>query len=1193
MTLKIEDWEDLIKNEDKEKINSFFQKLLLEISDELQLKPISYEISIEFNEDSDLESLKFCDYGIKRKDDGNNLKLCILKSTKKFIPIILLREAYRLFIPESLYESSHIQFFLYMLVELKLERLSTINEWKRLIRERKTYERFFSGNYDTLIKFFKLQDPDSKESTFPYFFEYIRSKNIPTIDDSVFDLLGIEFLERMKKIMREDDTLETIRVLKELFFLKKSYRALLDYKKLFSEMKENQNISTDLSIRGFSNKVRELSRHSICAPNYKIDWNTLGSSVYMIYFRFHPTLNWNTILNFLNNLPFFLMPRYDALGFSRDVIGYFNIPNNYVRDLKVYFHNLEEIGYFIEVNLYNLVDSNYILNLNYFRAEFENRRFISSNTKNFRKDFVLKSSFKYSRKRIVQNLSLLDFLILDRAKNTSFTGFGFERRESTLSDLKTDLLNEISRQSILLGKLSSILTEIQANNNLKNEIINYLTRNKKFGFFVNKHKIKNIYKLSKLIPELSKTIKTIPNKEKLHDILRSSQFSLNIEDKLILKDKEIIKLVFVDILKLYNNSIKQYQYRLQVLNLLEEYFSICDEMMIIDIDNMIKIIQDPEVSSQIYRLKKQKIEEIYNDAEIREISSVQVENTLEKFSNTNPAVLYPNLINSIPPIFFVQQYILLILKYSPKSMKKVEELGQSVPYVFYHEMKSDKLGHFIYFEFGIPQLDLKERFQVISLIKNLFKNEEIMINRFLHPGIYALYSRKKFYDFIDKSFFYVPSLFNQKLLQTKTIFGDSLKSYNEEGTDLCDFLWSPEKDFLTFYEKVNRRIYLKPEKINVEDIAKLEQFYQDLAKILINQDLYNQIKNENFFSDYIESIKFKPILPKFGLENYYLYLRPIDLNDIDFKLLLINTFQYLKFTSPKHNIISFFIKYIFPKGAPNKSYLNWLILSKRNAAEYCIFSIKKKMFYIDLSNYFREKGFKLNSTNFNLHAQKVVSGFKNTQVKISNIIENDHHGTNLTPLSREFKDLNKIYRLKSLDLKKILSTKRGSKLEEIAIDLASKSLIVPYLKFKNLQLYDDLKIIILDLNNKKIEILIELFKFFNYAEVSIIEGEYFLHSFLDIKRFDLGLFIKIKFPSVEISPFVDTMIKIFEILEIDMYLFLTELYNGKRMIKELYKDLNLDKYNPLLNLNWSELDKKWINNKLFKEGFEPNYNPLF
>ena len=88
--------------------------------------------------------------------------------------------------------------------------------------------------------------------------------------------------------------------------------------------------------------------------------------------------------------------------------------------------------------------------------------------------------------------------------------------------------------------------------------------------------------------------------------------------------------------------------------------------------------------------------------------------------------------------------------------------------------------------------------------------------------------------------------------------------------------------------------------------------------------------------------------------------------------------------------------------------------------------------------------------------------------------------------------------------------------------------------------------------------------------------------------------IKIYFPQCEIDEFLKLFDLLFEYLEINNYIILTDLANGKSLLKEIYGSLDfLDSYNPLINLKLNDKDKIWINHKLFNEKFEKIYPDLF
>ncbi len=87
--------------------------------------------------------------------------------------------------------------------------------------------------------------------------------------------------------------------------------------------------------------------------------------------------------------------------------------------------------------------------------------------------------------------------------------------------------------------------------------------------------------------------------------------------------------------------------------------------------------------------------------------------------------------------------------------------------------------------------------------------------------------------------------------------------------------------------------------------------------------------------------------------------------------------------------------------------------------------------------------------------------------------------------------------------------------------------------------------------------------------------------------------IEIWFPKCELDEFFNVFDLLFQYLEIKYYVILTDLVNGKKLLKSVYGSLNfLKKYNPLLNLKWNAKDNIWMNHKLFNEKFEPLYPDL-
>ena len=123
--------------------------------------------------------------------------------------------------------------------------------------------------------------------------------------------------------------------------------------------------------------------------------------------------------------------------------------------------------------------------------------------------------------------------------------------------------------------------------------------------------------------------------------------------------------------------------------------------------------------------------------------------------------------------------------------------------------------------------------------------------------------------------------------------------------------------------------------------------------------------------------------------------------------------------------------------------------------------------------------------------------------------------------------------------------------------------------------------------------ILDIFNFFNFGFVYEIEGEYFIYGMEEEITFENGIMIKLYFPDCKIHEFEATFELLFQYLGIAHYLILNDMIDGKKLLELIYGDLAfLDNYNPLKNLKWSERDKRWMNHKLYGEGFKPIYHPL-
>ena len=275
--------------------------------------------------------------------------------------------------------------------------------------------------------------------------------------------------------------------------------------------------------------------------------------------------------------------------------------------------------------------------------------------------------------------------------------------------------------------------------------------------------------------------------------------------------------------------------------------------------------------------------------------------------------------------------------------------------------------------------------------------------------------------------------------------------------------------------------------------------------------------------------------------------------------------------------------------------MNWLTKSKKLIQDYCVFAPKKiyQIFHFDYN--YGPEGWKYDIDKFMIYMQNILFNPKyNHQIpKIKKMFSSSPtFNSFLGPESSEYKSLIEIYNTKSLDAKSYLATTNYTMVNHF-ISLLKKNLIFPYLTLKNFELHHKIFIVLPDLTPETCKILIKIFSFFNYGFIFEIEGEYFIYGFPEEKKFENGIMIKLYLPRCELDEFLRIFDLLFEYLDIEDYIILNDLVDGKELLKSIYNGLDfLKDYNPLKNLNWNPKDKKWMNHKLFTQEFEPIYPDL-
>jgi len=1179
-------------------INSIFEKLHQEIKSYLNLDLIYSNIKIIYNGDNKIsDDLKKDIYkiGVKKTQKDDSLTIYISKNNKKFIRIILLREAYKSFIPSELEENEIVNIFIDQKVENDLQKSEYIEDWKELKRKSVVSYDFMEAEFDRLDKFLKQESVENRLSPFQFFFLYIR-KNVQLIEDvkeNFYDLIFQEYVQRYTEY--NDEIIETISIITKIFYKVRSYRSLLDYQHYFKEFKESGIIQTNLSLRKFTENMQWIKNFSNIAPSFQINWLGLDIISIVCCIKFHPIIKYSKILQFIEQLPFFSVPRYTKNDFGIEIIGYFLIPKIYLKDLLNFFENLESNGYTIEKKLYMITRANYTVNLNCFKDFAIKNIILRPDKRDYNKEYELEFDMDYGIGTLNSGLSLLDWLLIDRIRYVSITGLGFERKSETLTSLKSDLLNEIISQRNLINEIKKNLNRIHTSPNLKKDFLEFIDSNKQYGFFYIKQILNDYITAFNLINKFLLKNTSIKNYYDFQKSMKKYGVSKSIAENNLLK--ALKNQIFKDFISIYFKSEKKFKEKVDEFRSFYNVIKSFYDLKIFNLEIIKSIVKNESLIYKIYQSKEEKLKKSYERYKTYDITNRLIEQRLEDFSNTNPPIINPSLINTIGGITrFRRYYSFLILKDNLETRKAIKKLKWIFPLVYIFSMREYKSHeNYVYFELQMPSLSLKEKQLFYSILYNFFKDNIVRIKSYSWSGFSEAFSRKDFYDFEKQNFFYNKDLFEQIFNYVQNIFNENLHPISESFNNISRDLWGKKKEISNLITLIEKRVSKEHIDFDINQINNLLSYNKDLESNLLDLEKFKDSKNEYFFKNYIKSIKVIPLFQYFGFGQYNLYFYPTDLTEIDFKHVLHNSFQKVKYPINIDNCHSFLIKFIWPYRNPNISLLNWLVKSKKVIREYCLFFIKKGFQIFHFNYNLSVKEWDLDPNRFRIYFQNILFN-PDYKLQIPGLKEFNIGNLNIskyyTPESSEYKALTQLYNWKSIDLKSYLGTRNYSVVNQI-IELLEKKLIFPFISIKNLDLNKKIFIILPNVNKEYNEKLLKIFNFFNIGFIYEIEGEYYIHGFPEEIKFENGLMIKLYLPDCQLDEFLKLFDLVFEYFEIKHYILLNDVVNGKYLLKSMYGGLDfLKSYNPLKNLIWNNKDKIWINHKLFTNKFEKLYPPL-
>jgi hypothetical protein len=1177
-------------------LEMIFENLIKEIKLYLNFDLIYKNIKLIYTKTSKKLENNFINFGVKKHKENNVLKILIIASQTKFIRIILLREAYKCFVPNLLQENPLVNIIINQKVEIDLQKSEYIERWKELKREKIINYEFMKYEFHKLKGFLIQAHSEDRPSPFQFFYSYYIQNNIQLLEDykngfygdkSFYDLFFEDYERRYHKYSEE--ILETICIITKIFYEVKSYRSLIDYQEFFKKFQEMRIFQTNMSLRRFTENMHWIRDFSPIAPSYKINWPALRMISTCCFMKFHPRIENAKIRKMITQLPFLISPSSSKNDFGLDISGYFLLPEIYLKDFIELLEKMEEAGYLIDKRLYIISAPSLRINLNLFKTSLT--PLINPNKQDYYKDFEFEHEFEYGNEKFGGRLNLLDWLLISRIYGYSITHLGFERKSETLSRLKEDLLNEIESQRKLIKNVKKNLNKIHSTLNFRNRILELIDKYKFHGFFFIRQLLDNYVILFELIQNLLSKNSTLTNYFKFQEFVRRYGISKTIENNILpaVFNKKTIQ----QIISLYFNSIDAFNEKVEEYRKIRKIFYSFSDLKIFNLDQIKSIINDNSIIQKIYLRKEEKLEHEYEQYKTKEITYKLIYHKLENYLDNEPPIIKPFLLNSLS-LPKIKMNIAFILKDTMHVREKIKKLVKFFPRVEINNLFDYKTNEkFIQIQLQCSYFNSKETRLLISILHKKFAHN-IQFLKFYYTSISRpAFSLTDYYDLEQEDFYYTQDLFEQFYLYISKLFDVNVSPIKELGRIDLQNYWK-KRNISYLISHIEKRISKEHIDFNFKSISKLFEFHNHLKDNLINVEVFKAIKKEYFYNNYITAVKFIPVFQAFGFGQYFLYFYPLDLGSIDFKHFLHNSFQKIKYTALLGNTNSFLINFIWPYNNPNDKILNWFTKSKKIIREYCLFFIKKVYYLFHFEYNLSVSGWNLDFNKFRVHFERILfeSKYHIPAPKLKEINVGDLNVTEyFPPDSPEYKALSNLYSWKSLDVKSYLGT-RYNIVKDI-IELLEKELIFPYIIPKNLDLIKKIYIILPNVKKEYNEKLLEIFSFFNIGFIYEIEGEYYIHGFNEEVKFENGLMIKIHLPDCQLDEFETLFDLIFEYLGIPHYVILNDLVDGKNLLRSIYGNLDfLKSYNPLKNLIWNNKDKIWINHKLFDGKFNKIYPDL-
>jgi len=1153
-------------------IKFWFNYLLEEIESLLGRKPSIKLDEIEFSkEDSSIEFEEDpFDFGIYRTYQDGKTQLIFNNFLRSTIKFILLREAFYFFVPISSQNYRLLKAIILVKVADLLKTLPYFSEWENQF------------DTDPLYAWWKLRFGDYIIQNIKELFDYIHTYSFLFLNfDEEHNLFTEVVIENVVRGYFENtDESEFFSLIYKIFQIKKRYTSRKDFEETFKKLTLENKIKTSFTLKKFNRYFKNFLPKSVISPSYQINWRFFSCQYFYCYLFFNPQIGNYKIQKILEHLPFYYSGRTYESKLSVEVTGYFIIPMSYFDDLKKYFRSLKNYGIIRKYFLFNLNSHENFLNLNYFKKRAFDKKLLLKTDKDYNEDLTFSPSIKYISKKNYK-IDLLDVILLNRIRWFSTIGFSFEQKWKQLTKVKSDMFHYLLTQRNNIKDLKKILNLYYFDPKLKERFLDVLRSYKEFGFFYMKEQITIYLRLINFIENILNANPDIINEKILFKNIENYGISPKLDDNLkfkYFKFKENLKNLFFEYFNNnsnYDQIKKDYQ---NYLNLLE----IVEKLKIFNLKVIETILIKKEIAENIYSSKIQKIQKILKEYRLKKIKFQDIDDRLSQIVESDPPGAVPFLITSISTRKICPILYNLLIKDSIGVEEKVDYLKIIFPRVLKTQIV-DVISNVKYLQIDLYSMELNdnEKLNLLGLIKNLFNQDLVLFKQFIASYIISSFSILDFFDIENNSFFYTVDLFeeltkyNLALIKDEKIFSN----YAEK-----------KEGYIKFKENLAKKISAKDYEenlsskkdiiVDLEIFQEIEDFHLHLEEYLTkNEDLSNLIR----YFKYIKKIDFFPAYQTLDLENYFLYIKPSESNEIDWKMLFPLGFKNLKYTASLESSNSYLFQYIFPLKNPNFSYLNWLVRSKRDIDEYLSFSVKKIIPILNFNFNIGPNGFYFGFQTFEIIAQKILFDKSFTP----SIYQKHFNVSEKTDKIFEGKfdiDFQNIINLIDKNLIDMIKLRHKSKLNIIK-NLINKKLLFPYITLRQkIGLNFKFCAIVPSLTIEQCDKIIKIFHFLNYGFIFEIEGEFYSKEENKIFKFEKGLYLEFYLPNSDFNNFKRIISNIFNYFKIEHYLLFFDLIKGDLFVNNLFKKFKHP--NPMGCHLWDKNIKKWRNYKSLTQKFE-------